>query len=120
MSNCMECGKELQVGDRVIWRCEDCARKQMEEYDNKDQRIAELEEQLANSIRPKFKIGDYFIEYWDKTPSIYQYQGNKHFKCLNKEQGYHCDYVILGALLLEEGFIQQISKEEAQERLKKL
>lgn len=95
--------------------------------DNKDktinklqQRIAELEEQLKNAIVPKFKIGDYFIEYWDKTPSIYQYQGNKHFKCLNKEQGYHCDYVILGALLLEEGFIQQISKEEAQAKLKEL
>lgn len=84
------------------------------------QRITELEEQLKNSIRLKFKIGDYFIEYWDKTPSIYQYQGNKHFKCLNKEQGYHCDYVILGALLLEEGFIQQISKEEAKQKLKEL
>lgn len=95
--------------------------------DNKDQtinelqqRIAELEEQLKNSIRLKFKIGDYFIEYWDKTPSIYQYQGNKHFKCLNKEQGYHCDYVILGALLLEEGFIQQISKKEAEAKLREL
>lgn len=95
--------------------------------DNKDktidelqQRIAELEEQLKNAIVPRFKIGDYFIEYWDKTPSIYQYQGNKHFKCLNKEQGYHCDYVILGALLLEEGFIQQISKEEAIKRLEEL
>lgn len=29
----------------------------LDDFDNKDQRIAELEEQLANSIRPKFKIG---------------------------------------------------------------
>ena len=48
MNGCIKCGKELQIGDRVVWRCEDCARKQMEEYDNKDQRIAELEEQLKN------------------------------------------------------------------------
>lgn len=83
-------------------------------------KIAELEEQLANSIRPKFKVGDYFIEHWDKETNIYQYQGNKHFKCLNKKQGYHCDYIILGALLLEEYFIKQISKEEAEAKLKEL
>ena len=86
----------------------------------KDQRIAELEEQLKNAIVPKFKIGDYFIEYWNKELNIYQYQGDKHFKCLNKKQGYHCDYVILGALLLEEDFIQPISKDEAQAKLKEL
>ena len=79
-----------------------------------------LEERLENAIVPKFKVGDYFIEYWDKTPSIYQYQGNNHFKCLNKKQGYHCDYVILGALLLEKDFIEPISKEEAQAKLKEL
>lgn len=58
MNGCMKCGKELQIGDRVVWRCEDCARKQMEEYDNKCQRISELEKQLKDCIRPKFKIGD--------------------------------------------------------------
>lgn len=92
----------------------------IDECYKKDQRISELEEQLKNAIVPKFRIGDYFIEYWDKTPSIYQYQGNKHFKCLNKKQGYHCDYVILGALLLEEDFIKQITKEEAQAKLEEL
>lgn len=86
----------------------------------KDQRIAELEEQLKNAIVLKFKLGDYFIEYWNKEPSIYQYQGDLHFKCLNKSQGYHCDYVILGALLLEKDFIKQITKEEAQAKLKEL
>ena len=86
----------------------------------KDRRIAELEEQLKNAIVSKFKVGDYFIEYWDKEPSIYQYQGNKHFKCLNKKQGYHCDYVILGALLLEEDFIKQITKAEALAKLEEL
>ena len=55
MSRCI-CGKELELGDKVVWRCEDCARKQAEEYDNKDQRIAELEEQLKNS-RVKFFLG---------------------------------------------------------------
>ena len=72
------------------------------------------------TVRPKFKVGDYFIEHWDKETNIYQYQGNKHFKCLNKKQGYHCDYIILGALLLEEYFIKQISKEEAEAKLKEL
>ena len=33
--------------------------KEIQEFKKKDQRIAELEEQLANSIRPKFKVGDY-------------------------------------------------------------
>ena len=80
----------------------------------------ELEEQLKNALCPKFKVGDYFIEYWNKEPNIYQYQGNNHFKCLNKKQGYHCDYVILGALLLEEDFIEPISEEEAQAKLKEL
>lgn len=84
------------------------------------ERIVELKEQLKNAIVPKFKVGDYFIEYWDKEPSIYQYQGDKHFKCLNKKQGYHCDYVVLGALLLERDFIQPISKEEALAKLKEL
>lgn len=56
MNGCMTCGKELQIGDRVVWRCEDCARKQMQEYDNKCQRIAELEKQLKNAIVPKFKF----------------------------------------------------------------
>ena len=87
------------------------------EYRN---RIAELEEQLKNAIVPKFKVGDYFIEYWNKEPSIYQYQGDNHFKCLNKKQGYHCDYVILGALLLKEDFIEPISKKEAQAKLLEL
>lgn len=85
-----------------------------------NQRISELEEKLKKAIVPKFKVGDYFIEHWDKTTSIYQYKGNNHFKCLNKYQGYHCDYVILGALLLEEGFIKPISKEEAQSKLEEL
>lgn len=40
-------------------RCDRFAlEKLVKESEAKDQRIAELEEQLANSIRPKFKIGD--------------------------------------------------------------
>ena len=86
----------------------------------KDQRIAELEEQLKNAIVINFKVGDYFLEYWNKDINIYQYMGNKHFRCLNKSQGYHCDYVILGVLLLGEDFIQPITKEQAEQRLKEL
>lgn len=78
----------------------------------------ELEELRQNAIIPNFNIGDYFIEYWDTEPSIYQYKGNNHFECLNKVQGYHCDYIILGALLLGEDFIKRISKEEAKSKLK--
>lgn len=50
--NCCGCGKELGLGSRVstdgvLWRCEDCARKQREEYDNKDKKIADPEAKLA-------------------------------------------------------------------------
>lgn len=48
MNDCIKCGKELQLGDRVFWECEDCARKQMEECDNKNKQIAKLEKQLAD------------------------------------------------------------------------
>ena len=83
-------------------------------------RIDDLEHRLSNCIEPKFKQGDYFIEYWNETPNIYQYEGNKHFKCLNKKQGYHCDYVILGALLLGEDFIKPITEAEAKAKLEEL
>ena len=79
-----------------------------------DEKIAELKQK---AIVPKFNVGDYFIEYWDTEPSIYRYKGNNHFECLNKVQGYHCDYIVLGALLLGENFIKKISKEEAEQRL---
>lgn len=51
--NCCICGKELGLGNRVssdgvLWRCEDCARKQREEYDNKGKTIADLEAKLAD------------------------------------------------------------------------
>lgn len=97
-----------------------------EEYE-KDKKICELENEverlkhrLSNCIEPKFKQGDYFIEYWNETQNIYQYEGNKHFKCLNKKQGYHCDYVILGALLLGEDFIEPITEEETKAKLRSL
>lgn len=80
----------------------------------------ELAELKQKAIVPKFNVGDYFIEYWDNEPSIYQYKGNNHFECLNKTQGYHCDYIVLGALLLGEDFIKRISKEEAEQTLKKV
>ena len=79
-----------------------------------DEKIAELKQK---AIVPKFNVGDYFIEYWDTEPSIYRYKGNNHFECLNKVQGYHCDYIVLGALLLGENFIKKISKEEAEQKL---
>lgn len=79
-----------------------------------DEKIAELKQK---AIVPKFNVGDYFIEYWDTEPSIYRYKGNNHFECLNKVQGYHCNYIVLGALLLGENFIKKISKEEAEQRL---
>lgn len=52
--NCFICGKELELGMKVyggsnLWRCEECANKQMQEYDNKDQKIADLETKLAES-----------------------------------------------------------------------
>lgn len=52
--NCFICGKELELGMKVyggsnLWRCEECANKQMQEYDNKDQKIADLETKLAKS-----------------------------------------------------------------------
>ena len=77
----------------------------------------ELAELKQKAIVPKFNVGDYFIEYWDTEPSIYRYKGNNHFECLNKVQGYHCDYIVLGALLLGENFIKKISKEEAEQKL---
>ena len=82
-----------------------------------DEKIAELKQK---AIVPKFNVGDYFIEYWDTEPSIYRYKGNNHFECLNKVQGYHCDYIVLGALLLGENFIKKISKEEAEQKLSEL
>ena len=37
----------------------------LDDFDNKDQRIAELEEQLKNAIVPMFKVGQ---EIWETTP----------------------------------------------------
>ena len=66
----------------------------------------ELSELKQKAIVPKFNVGDFFIEYWDTEPSIYRYKG------IN-----HCNYIVLGALLLGENFIKKISKEEAEQRL---
>ena len=97
-----------------------CAEYVCKKLNEQDQKIKDLENQLSNCIEPKFKIGDYFIEYWNETQNIYQYQGENHFKCLNKKQGYHCDYVILGALLCGKDFIKPITEEEAKAKLEEL
>ena len=52
--NCCGCGKELGLDSRVstdgvLWRCEECAIKQREEYDNKDKKISDLEAKLAEN-----------------------------------------------------------------------
>ena len=65
--NCCICGKELGLGNRVssdgvLWRCEDCARKQREEYDNKDKTIADLEAKLAEKTLTIEQINKAFME----------------------------------------------------------
>lgn len=75
--NCCGCGKELGLGNRVssdgvLWRCEDCARKQREEYDNKDQQIADLEAKLAESeseLEKQKEKYDKLYECYKKTSS---------------------------------------------------
>lgn len=107
------------IDDNIeIWNCDiGYICKKLNQY---EQENTELKKKLENAIVPKFNKGDYFIEHWGRDINIYQYMGNKHFKCLNKTQGYHCDYVVLGALLLGEDFIEQIDKEKALQRLKEL
>ena len=64
--NCCGCGKELGLGNRVssdgvLWRCEDCARKQREEYDNKDRKIADLEAKLTKREKEKEYYQDLYF-----------------------------------------------------------
>ena len=126
MSNeerCDCCKRYWYFDDLVSGLCPNCldflATKNQMNIEQ-DQKIKELEHRLANCLEPKFKQGDYFIEYWDNTPIIYQCLGKNRFKCLNKKQGYHCDYVILGALLLGEDFIKPITEEDALKKLEEI
>ena len=112
MSGCMKCGKELQIGDRVVWRCEDCARKQMEEYDNKDQRISELEEQLKNT--PKYTVYSkvFFIDDCEKIIK----EDFVEQITINHRDGIY--YELVNNLLFEECELFA-TKEEAQAKLEK-
>ena len=55
IGNCADCGKRFGFAERIfsktngLWICEDCNIKQIQENDNKDQKIADLETKLAES-----------------------------------------------------------------------
>ena len=59
LENCADCGKKFGFTERIfsktngLWICEDCAITQMQESDNKDQKIADLEAKLAESKKSK-------------------------------------------------------------------
>ena len=121
MNDCMKCGKELQVGDRVVWSCEDCAKKQTEEYDNKDQRIAELEQEnegyqkLINDICNKHRVGS-LKKLEEQLENVMPFKTGQTLYSLNKRT--NCIYELTfeqfmyKARRLKDGYVSNYSKEE--------
>ena len=61
--------KHIRTHQTVLSMCNEpedvILNRLLDDFDRKDQRIAELEEQLKNAIVPKFKVGQ---EIWETTP----------------------------------------------------
>lgn len=58
MKFCAKCYQEIFGNKNMTENLKNMYEAYLKSLNEKDQQIAELEEQLKNSIRPKFKIGD--------------------------------------------------------------
>lgn len=126
MENCADCGKRFGFTERIfsktngLWICEDCNIKQIQENDNKDKKIAYLEEKLSNAIIPKFKIGQ---EVWWIDTRLNSFNEQKYII-----QSYIIQEIVIfkdGVRYMDDdGFIEEedlfATEEEAQAKLEEL
>lgn len=110
---CVNCVKE--INDKEVF-CLACHEKVVEIA---NQRIAELEEQLANSIRPKFKIGQEVYIIIQEVVRMTSINSFRFFE--GNELSYYCKYVDGERMYLELDESEIFAtKEEAQAKLKEL